>query len=161
MNGARCRETRPARKLASIADIWCRHGGQNFSGLNDRDISEVLEAARRTNDAAKRAELYRRFQEFFSERVPALILYYPVYTFGIDARVRGVQLAPLLTPSDRFRNLAQWYLKTKRITSNIPPLPTPTPSPESNLHTPPIYAILGREVDCVRYSYCPSRNVDA
>lgn len=106
--------------------------GQNFSGLNDRDISEVLEAARRANDPTRRTELYRRFQELYSERVPALILFYPVYTFGIDARVRGVQLAPLLTPSDRFRNLAQWYLKTKRITSNIAPLPTLTPTGESN-----------------------------
>lgn len=135
--------------------------GQNFSGLNDRDISEVLEAARRANDSTKRTELYRRFQELFSERVPALILYYPVYTFGIDVRVRGVQLAPLLTPSDRFRNLAQWFLKTKRITSNIPPLPTPTPGDESHLRTPTNYAILGREDDCVRNSFCISRDVDA
>lgn len=102
-------------------------GGQNYSGLNDRDISEVLESARRTNDPTRRTELYRRFQEIFVDRVPALILFYPVYTFGIDKRVHGVQLAPLLTPSDRFRNLAQWYLKTKRITSNLAPLPSPTP----------------------------------
>ncbi len=135
--------------------------GQNFSGLNDRDISEVLEAARRANDPTKRTELYRRFQELFSERVPALILYYPVYTFGIDARVRGVQLAPLLTPSDRFRNLAQWFLKTKRIDSNIAPLPTPTLNDESHLRTPAIYAILGREVDRVRNPICSSRDVDA
>ena len=106
--------------------------GQNFSGLNDRDISEVLESARRTNDLTRRAELYHRFQELFADRVPALVLFYPVYTFGIDTRVRGVQLAPLLTPSDRFRNLAQWYLKTKRITSNLAPLPSPTPIQDDN-----------------------------
>jgi len=108
-------------------------GGQNFSGLNDRDISEVLESARRTNDPTRRIELYRRFQELFADRAPALVLFYPVYTFGIDTRVRGVQLAPLLTPSDRFRNIAQWYLKTKRVTSNLAPLPSPTPvSDEGN-----------------------------
>lgn len=107
-------------------------GGQNYSGLNDRDISEVLESARRTNDPTRRMEFYRRFQELFADRVPALVLFYPVYTFGIDARVRGVQLAPLLTPSDRFRNIAQWYLKTKRITSNLAPLPSPTPIPDDS-----------------------------
>ncbi len=106
--------------------------GQNYSGLNDRDLSEVLESARRTNDPARRAELYRRFQELFADRVPALVLFYPVYTFGIDTRVRGVQLAPLLTSSDRFRNLAQWYLKTKRITSNLAPIPSPTPVSDDN-----------------------------
>ncbi len=90
--------------------------GQNYSGLKDRDISESLEAARKTNDQAKRAELYRKFQERFADLMPALLLYYPVYTYGVDARVRGVQLAPMLTPSDRFRNMSRWYLKIKRIT---------------------------------------------
>jgi peptide/nickel transport system substrate-binding protein len=128
--------------------------GQNYSGLNDRDISEALETARRTNDQSKRAELYRKFQELFAERVPALLLYYPVYTYGVDARVRSVQLAPMLTPSDRFRNVTQWYIKTKRIaftadageptaaptvtralptrpptTTTTPPLPSPSPLP--------------------------------
>ncbi len=89
--------------------------GQNYGGLNDRDISEALETARKTTDQAKRAELYTRFQELFADRVPALLLYYPVYTYGVDSRVRGVQLAPMLAPSDRFRNIAQWYLKTRRV----------------------------------------------
>ncbi|MBI5303037.1 MAG: peptide ABC transporter substrate-binding protein [Chloroflexi bacterium] len=106
------------------------HGGQNYSGLKDRDISETLEAARRTSDQAKRAELYRKFQELFADRVPALLLYYPVYTYGVDARVHGVQLAPMLTPSDRFRSVTQWYLKTKRVLANAPDEPTRTrPAP--------------------------------
>jgi peptide/nickel transport system substrate-binding protein len=106
--------------------------GQNYSGLNDRDISEALEAARKTNDPTKRAELYRRFQELFADRVPALLLYHPVYMYGIDARVRGVQLAPMLVPSDRFRNIAQWYLKTKRVVPGAPiEQPTRVPAHES------------------------------
>jgi peptide/nickel transport system substrate-binding protein len=93
--------------------------GHNYGGLNDRGISEALEMARKTNDQAKRAELYRKFQELFIERVPALLLYYPVYTYGVDARVRNVQLAPMLTPSDRFRSVTQWYIKTKRIAFSV------------------------------------------
>jgi len=122
------------------------NSGQNYSGLNDRDISEALETARKTSDQSQRAVLYQKFQELFADRVPALLLYYPVYTYGVDQRVRGVQLAPMLTPSDRFRNVAQWYIKTKRIafdvntgeptiapkpTAIVPTLPpaTPTPAP--------------------------------
>jgi peptide/nickel transport system substrate-binding protein len=119
--------------------------GQNYGGLKDRDISEVLETARKTNDQIKRAELYRKFQELFSDRVPALILYYPIYTYAVDERVRGIQLAPLLTSSDRFRSIARWYVKTQRVAFNpasgeptaAPPptalapikLPTPTSAP--------------------------------
>ncbi len=95
--------------------------GQNYSGLSDRDISEVLEAARKTTDPAKRTELYRQFQELFADRVPALLLFNSVYTYGVDTRVRGVQLAPMLTGSDRFRNVTQWYLKTKRVMLSMSP----------------------------------------
>ncbi len=89
--------------------------GQNYSGLADRDISEALEAARKTYDQAKRVELYLKFQQAFADRAPALLLYHPVYSYGVDARVRGVQLAPLQSARDRFRNIAQWYVKTKRV----------------------------------------------
>ncbi len=95
--------------------------GQNYSGLSDRDISEVLEAARKTTDLAKRAELYHQFQELFADRMPALLLFNSVYTYGVDTRVHGVQLAPMLTPSDRFRNVTQWYLKTKRVMLSMSP----------------------------------------
>ncbi|MCX7839475.1 MAG: ABC transporter substrate-binding protein [Anaerolineae bacterium] len=104
--------------------------GQNYTGLNDRDISEALETARRTNDQGKRIELYRKFQELFAERVPALLLYYPIYTYGVDVRVQGVTLAPMLTASDRFRYVTKWYLKTKRIAFNVgAEVPTPAPTP--------------------------------
>ena len=102
--------------------------GQNYGGLNDRDISEALESARRTNDQAKRAEFYRKFQERFADLTPALLLYYPIYTYGVDARVHGVQMAPMLTASDRFRTVTQWYLKTKRVPVDVAPDPTRTPS---------------------------------
>jgi peptide/nickel transport system substrate-binding protein len=93
--------------------------GQNYGGLKDRDISEALETARKTNDQGKRLEWYRKFQERFADLAPALLLYYPVYTYGVDARVRGIQLAPMLTASDRFRNIAEWYIKTKRIAFSV------------------------------------------
>ena len=102
--------------------------GQNYGGLNDRDVSEALENARKTNDQGKRIEAYRKFQERFADLAPALLLYYPIYTYGVDQRVRDVQLAPMLTPSDRFRSIAQWYIKTKRIAFSAD-LGEPTPAP--------------------------------
>ena len=112
--------------------------GQNYSGLNDRDISEALEAARKTNDQATRIQLYRQFQELFADRVPALLLYYPVYTYAVDSRVHGIQLAPMLSASDRFRNVAQWYLKTKRVLPGASiEAPTPPPIVEPATPTPP------------------------
>jgi hypothetical protein len=65
--------------------------------------------------AARRLELYRRFQEKFAEELPALMLYYPVYDYVISSRVRNVQVAPIVHPSDRFRNLHEWLVDLRRV----------------------------------------------
>lgn len=89
-------------------------GGLNFGGMNDRILSELTEAARRESaNGVHRAELYRQFQRAFCERVPALLLYDPVFTYGIDARIEGVQLGFMADLSDRFRTIKDWKFKTQ------------------------------------------------
>jgi peptide/nickel transport system substrate-binding protein len=89
-------------------------GGQNYSQWNNRSASEYLEEARVTADQNVRLRLYRNFQVVFSQETPALLLYYPVYTYSVDVRVQGLQLAPLYEPSDRFNSISDWYLVTSR-----------------------------------------------
>lgn len=102
--------------------------GQNYSGWENAEADDLLQQARRTTDLAQRADLYRQFQTLFMQDVPAAVLYYPVYTYGVDERLHGVQLAPLLDPSDRFRNISQWYINTRRvILSESQARPAPTP----------------------------------
>ena len=89
-------------------------GGQNYSQWDNRTASEYLEQARVLVDQNVRARLYRNFQSVFAKELPALLLYYPVYTYGVDVRVQGVQIPPLFEPSDRFNNVSDWYLVTRR-----------------------------------------------
>ncbi len=89
--------------------------GQNYAGLKSRTLSEIVEQARQATDQAQRAALYQRFQTLFAEQVPALLLYYPVYTYAVDEKVGGVQIRPLNAPSDRFRNIADWYVVRRRV----------------------------------------------
>jgi peptide/nickel transport system substrate-binding protein len=89
--------------------------GQNFSQYRDRDMSEVLEQARRTVDVQARIDLYHKFQQMFAERVPGILLYYPVYTYAVSDKVSNVQIGPIALPSDRFRTLSNWYLLTRRV----------------------------------------------
>jgi ABC-type transport system substrate-binding protein len=58
--------------------------------------------------------LYRNFQVLFQQQLPSLPLYFPVYSFGVSDQVRGVQLPPLFDFSDRFSNIADWYMITRR-----------------------------------------------
>jgi len=89
--------------------------GQNYAGLANVDIDQLLEQARQSNDQGERAELYRDFQDLFAEEVPSLLLYYPIYNYAVDEMVSGAQLSPMMDPSDRFRTIAQWYIKTRRV----------------------------------------------
>jgi peptide/nickel transport system substrate-binding protein len=89
--------------------------GQNFSGFANEDADVVMEEGRATTDPERLTELYHAFQQVFGEEVPALLLYYPIYTYAVDAQVRNVQLAPMLHTSDRFRNIANWYMETEEV----------------------------------------------
>ena len=89
--------------------------GQNYAGFVSYEADKLLEEARCTTDSGRRAELYRRFQEIFADEVPSLLLYYPIYTYAVDEKVKGVQLGPMGDPSDRFRNVTEWYIVTKRV----------------------------------------------
>ena len=97
-------------------------GGQNFSQWDNRTASEFLESARTAADFDTRARLYRNFQVVFTKELPSLPLYYPVYSYGVDVQVQGVQVAPMYDVSDRLALMAEWYLVTRRALE-----PTPAP----------------------------------
>ncbi len=102
--------------LAPAADpdpysLWRQRpaeGGLNFGGMDDRRLSELMESARRAFNSADRMQRYQEFQRLFCDRAAALILYYPVYYYGTDRRLEGVQLGFLADPSDRFRTIRDW-----------------------------------------------------
>lgn len=85
-------------------------GGQNYTQWDNRVASEYLESARVSVSMLERAKYYRNFQIIFSQELPALPLFYPVYTFGVDKGIQGVRVGPLFEPSDRFANITEWYL---------------------------------------------------
>jgi peptide/nickel transport system substrate-binding protein len=89
--------------------------GQNYSGFVNRNASEAIEVARQLTDLGERTRLYYQFQDIFAEEVPAILLYQPVYVYGVDRQVRNVQIAPLFSPAERFRTIAQWALLEKEI----------------------------------------------
>jgi peptide/nickel transport system substrate-binding protein len=92
--------------------------GQNYAGLEHRRISEVIEQARvivNPGSRERRRELYYEFQEIFAQEVPALLLYVPVYTYGVDERIHDVQIGPLMYPFDRFRTIHEWWMVYRRV----------------------------------------------
>jgi peptide/nickel transport system substrate-binding protein len=101
-------------------------GGQNYSQWDNRTASEFLETARTAADFSERGRLYRNFQVIFTQEMPSLPLYYPVYSYGVGAQVQGVQMAPLYDISDRLALMPEWYLVTRRALEETP---EPTTAP--------------------------------
>lgn len=105
-------------------------GGLNYTGWRNDEVDEILQQARSITNEAKRKALYGRFQEIFAEEAPSLLLYYPVYTYGVNKRVQNVQIGPLNRPAERFNSFADWYIVTRRVPINQAPTSAP-PTPPS------------------------------
>jgi peptide/nickel transport system substrate-binding protein len=91
--------------------------GQNFGAWADPEADEWLAEARRTSDLDRRRELYALFQRRFAREQPAILLYHPLYTYGVlEGAVGGVQLPQLVVePSDRFLTIREWFVETERV----------------------------------------------
>ena len=89
------------------------NGGQNYAQWDDRQVSEYLEQARVLVDLNDRTKRYKNFQVRFYSEFPALLLYYPVYSYAVDEQVKGISVGPIYDPSDRFNNITEWYLLTE------------------------------------------------
>lgn len=109
-------------------------GGQNYSGWDNEEADAMMEQARALTDEAERRARYYRFQEIFTEEVPAILLYYPVYTYGVSNRVHNVQIGSLNQPSERFDTFADWYILTRRVPANQAPAAAP-PTPPGGAST--------------------------
>ncbi len=93
-------------------------GGQNYTQWDSRIASEYLEQARTTVNMQERTKYYRNFQILFNQELPALPLYYPVYTYAVDREVQGVRVGPLFDTADRFLNVTEWFLTGQRKPEN-------------------------------------------
>ncbi len=90
-------------------------GGQNYSSWDNRQASLLLERARNISNRGQRNDLYFEFQHTFADEVPAIVLYNPIYTYAVRPEIKNVQIAPLISPSDRFRSIADWYILTQNV----------------------------------------------
>jgi peptide/nickel transport system substrate-binding protein len=89
--------------------------GLNFANSISSEADALMAEARSTSDRARRYELYQHFQYLFSEEVPSLFLYQPVYNYAVDAKMQDVQIGPMHDSSDRFRTIARWHKAARRV----------------------------------------------
>lgn len=87
-------------------------GGLNITNYTNKDVDKLLEDARAISNQEERIEKYKQFQEILSEDVPAIFMYSPFYTYVQSKKIKGFEVKSILSPSDRFSNISDWYTKT-------------------------------------------------
>ncbi len=89
--------------------------GLNLAFFEDKRVDEILTQARETLDQGKRAELYREFQDIIRREQPAIFLYSPAYLSVVSDKIQGFKLRSVNVPADRFSDVTDWYIETKRV----------------------------------------------
>ena len=86
--------------------------GDNFSGYSALPMDRNLEQARRTVDPEKRRALFAQIFTTIATEVPVVFLYFADYLYAQDHSVKGLKIAPVNDPPQRFWNVEDWYVKT-------------------------------------------------
>lgn len=69
-------------------------GQYNFISYNNPDVDALLDKGRRTFDAEKRKEIYRKMHRILAEDLPYVFLYYPEAMPVVHKRFLGPEVAP-------------------------------------------------------------------
>jgi len=89
--------------------------GLNLALYDNTAVDEILEAARQETDLEIRTQKYQEFQNLVIEDAPAIFLYSPNYIYIQNDSVQGSEINNLIIPSDRFNDIENWYIRTKRV----------------------------------------------
>ncbi len=88
--------------------------GLNLSNFSNKTVDQDLEEARKTSDLKIKQSKYQDFQNIITEETPAIFLYSPFYNYLMDSKVKGFDLKAISFPPERFNNIDDWYIKTRR-----------------------------------------------
>ncbi|HEU5101678.1 MAG TPA: peptide ABC transporter substrate-binding protein [Roseiflexaceae bacterium] len=107
--------------------------GNNYAGLQDEQIDELLFNARRDLDIGVRAPSYEAFQRRWVELVPSIMLYQPLFVYVATSDLEGLGFDRpaiaivreggaaevsenhlLVGREGRFRNVVHWFIRSAR-----------------------------------------------
>ncbi|MFH1564487.1 MAG: ABC transporter substrate-binding protein [bacterium] len=86
--------------------------GLNLAIFSDKEVDQLLEDARKTDNEQSRNDKYVHFQNILTQELPAIFLYSPTYVYPISEKIKGFDILRISLPSDRFNNIDEWYIET-------------------------------------------------
>ncbi len=89
--------------------------GLNIAMYVNSKVDKLLEEARTILDSGKKEEKYQEFQKELEKDNAAVFLYSPNFIYLLPSTVQGVKETSVTVPSERYANIYNWYIKTKRV----------------------------------------------
>lgn len=89
--------------------------GLNLSLFDNKNVDTLLKEAREITDPIIRSQKYALFQSLVIADAPVVFLYSPFYFYAVSKNIKGVEEALIATPTGRFNQITNWYVKTKRV----------------------------------------------
>ncbi|PLX26725.1 hypothetical protein C0583_06885 [Candidatus Parcubacteria bacterium] len=86
--------------------------GYNIANFSNKEADKLLEEARLEAEQTLRQDRYKQFQDIIAEEEPVIFMYSPLYTYLQNTTVKGFDVSYIITPTDRFSNIFDWYIKT-------------------------------------------------
>ncbi len=82
--------------------------GLNLANFSDAVADELIAKGRTTNDVDVRKDVYKQFQEVWSELEPSIVIAYPRYLYIHTDALSGLNLGVLFNGSLRFADVYKW-----------------------------------------------------
>jgi peptide/nickel transport system substrate-binding protein len=106
----------PSSDLYSFWDSSQRFSpGLNLAVYGNSKVDALIESARRTMNDASRTQEFADAENRIVADSPAAFLFSPNDFYVANKTIQGITTDLLPDPSDRFREVPQWYLETARV----------------------------------------------
>lgn len=89
--------------------------GLNLSLYQNNELDKFLETTRQTFNEEKRLADLMSIQTILHEEKPAIFLYNPFYLYLLPQKIQGNNIQYANVPSEKFVDIENWYLYTKRV----------------------------------------------
>lgn len=89
--------------------------GLNLSGFSSKPADILLEDARQIADPVVRQVKYGEFEKILADESPEIVLQDKEFVLNVDDDIKNVTLTGALTSSEHLRDIAEWYINTRRV----------------------------------------------
>lgn len=89
--------------------------GLNLSLYDNKETDKLLEDIRASSNQEERENNLGKFQEIIANELPSIFLFSPYYVYAMSEEVKGISADIINVPAQRFHEVSQWYIATKRI----------------------------------------------